>query len=252
MSNRRLTPGFQLISYARDGTGSLDRAWFGKANIYVKPNQVDQPFVVANELLCSRLASAVGLPVPVGDVASDFGGEIVWVSALVTLDGQETAPPAAGEVQVAQPDLVAGMCVFDVWVSNEDRHDENLIYHPKIGLWLIDHDQSLGGKKTGEPEVLERYRDQPLRYHLFRGVDLHPKHVDDWISRIRHVPTSAITRIVRLGASLELYPPDACQGIMEFLEHRRRRLPDLVRQSLGLKDTAPHGAEDAPNGEETT
>jgi hypothetical protein len=253
VSRHHVTPGLQLVSFLSEGTGSLERAYFGTANVYVKSDLPEHPAVVMNEYVCARLAAMIGMPVPVGDVARDAAGALVWASALVALNGQEPAPPDATELLSAEPDLGAGMFVFDTWVGNEDRHDENLIYHPKLGLWLFDHDKTLGGTKTGDVNILNRYRDQPLGFHLFRGIPLSAEHVGAWIQRVRSVPSSAILRSLHQGVALSLYSSAVRDGIMGYLEHRRQQLPQLVTRSLGLKvDAVTDSAAEATVGEEAT
>ncbi|WP_435582315.1 hypothetical protein [Amycolatopsis thermoflava] len=253
MGKQRIAPGLELVSFSRDGVGSVERAWFGRANVYVKPNSPDHPFVVANELICSRLASMVGLPVPVGDVALDGAGERVWASALVLLQGQEPAPADPEMLLTGEPDLVAGTLVFDTWIGNNDRHDDNLIYESSIGLWLYDHDKTLGGRKTGDAAVLEEHRDEPLSYHVFdRAAALNRKHVAAWIHRIRNAPASAILRILQHGVALSLYSTGARDGIMDFLDHRRQRLPQLVNRSLRDEDGGEPVADVWTDEEEAT
>lgn len=250
MSRRRGVPGLELVSYTRDGTGSVENAYFGTARVYVKPNQPGNPFVVANEFISSRLASMVGLPVPVGEVAKDAAGEVVWASALIGLKGQEPAPPAADVVLRDEPDLAAGAFVFDVWIANDDRHDDNVIYLPSIGFWIYDHDKTLGGRLTGLPDALTPYRDVPLTTHMFKGEPLDDALVGAWVQRVRGAPATAIKRILQIGATLGLYSSSAQAGIMEFLEYRRRQLPRLVSRSRGQEDADAAGGTESASGKE--
>lgn len=249
MARAKATPGIQLVRYTRDGDGP--RAWYGQANVYVKPNHADHPYVVANEFICAGLAAMLGLPVPMGALAADVAGETVWVSTLVGIKGQELAPPDSGDVVSAEPDIAAGILVFDAWVGNGDRHDSNLVFHPAIGLWIFDHEKTLGGAKTGSPEVMKSSRNFVDTSHLFRAEQLSEKHLGDWVQRVLHAPASAIARIVQSGVSHSLYSSQARDGIMEFLDYRRSRLRQLVRQWRGMHDGDTQGTREAEEGEAT-
>lgn len=227
----RLVPGLRLRSFVRDGTGSLPGAWFGTANVYVKPNEDDHQYVIANEFLASRLAAMIGLPSALGEVANDPAGHPVWVNALVGLEGQEVAPPDPAELVAAEPDLAAGVFVFDTWILNCDRHDENLTFHPKLGVWIYDHDQALGGRRTGEAVTMEGCKRSSLTYHVLADQYLAAEYIDAWIQRVQSVPRSSLSRAVQRGYRFALYTSDARDAIMSFLEDRRSQLRHLVKES---------------------
>jgi hypothetical protein len=122
--------------------------------------------------------------------------------------------------------------VFDVWIYNEDRHDENLIYHPNLGLWLIDHDQALAGPTLADPsDILPNYNDHPIRRHVFRGEHLDAGHVGQWVQLIQRFPMSVVNGIIDTGRRAGVYPAPYGDATRRFLRYRQANLPQLVEES---------------------
>jgi hypothetical protein len=232
MGRTPLQPGIKVISLDAPASDSANEYWWGTGQIHVKPRTPDHPWLVANEFVCARLAAAVGLPIPAGEIGQDQSDRVAWVTTVIDLNGQLVAPEDVRAIVAREPDLVAGVFVFDVWILNIDRHDENVISHPKLGLWVIDHDQALGGQRTGIPGALAALQDDALGFHAFGDADLDRARLRAWGDRVRAVPRSAVERLVTEGCRRGLYSKDVAAAVVNFILRRQGDVHRLVTRSL--------------------
>lgn len=109
----------------------------------------DNPMVGANELVAVRLAERLGLPV-LGHAVVERGGE--WFFASNWMDSSRFSPALDKELfaKCENRDCVYGTVVFDAWLINKDRHNENLVARrinrtspPRHALLLNDHSHLL-------------------------------------------------------------------------------------------------------------
>src|ERR1700704_3487166 len=87
----------------------------------VLPNQ---PFIVANELVCCSIARALLLPCPPGALM-ESGDSTYFFSLDFNLAGQALPPVAPATIVQLFPNLACGIIVFDALVMNSDRHPAN-------------------------------------------------------------------------------------------------------------------------------
>ena len=101
----------------------------------------DNPYEIANELLCARLGWAINLPIPSG-VVLQWEGDDYFASLHVSVSGEEL-PPAIDEdldAIVSNARLACGIIVFDSWILNEDRWRNNISYDDTTEkTTIIDH-----------------------------------------------------------------------------------------------------------------
>lgn len=229
MARSRLVPGIKVVSY---GARSGRHGCWGTGRVYIKQNTPDHRWLIANEYLSSRLATMIGLPTPPGDLGQDYARQPLWITTLVEYDGEPPAPEETPILAAREPDLAAGLLVFDVWVLNVDRHESNVCSHPKLGMWAIDHDQAFAYTKTGNGGSLAECQSEPLRWHLFRNSGLDPSLLHIWGQRVRNVPPSAIKRLVSDGSRRGLYPASLNSELTQFILHRQTQIHRLVNLSL--------------------
>ena len=239
---RRIEPGFKVLTQVALSTDDPDDSYWGTGRVFVKPQHRDKPMRVGYEFLAARLAAAIGLPVPAGDVGQDINARKAWVSAVIDYQGQEFAPERPELAVARQPDIAAGIFVFDVWVYNADRHEENLISHEKLGMWIIDHELAFGAVQLESPELLPHLNDRELRFHVFRDLPLDETYLQEWGERIRAIPATAIKRAVSEGFLRGLYPAPVRDSLITFLLHRQKEMHRLVRQSRPAPPPEPDGA----------
>lgn len=244
MPPRRRQPGIQIRSFDGLAGDDANGSYWGTASVLVKPDTPEAPNGVAAEFLSTRLANAVGIPVPMGDVALDFRNRVVWVSALVQLDGEELAPPDPTEVVARSPDIAAGIFVFDVWTLNGDRHDENFVYHSQVGLWAFDHALGVGQLYQSSFANLQQEINRPLTFHELRSEALQPARLHQWGERIRGLSRTAIERSILEAQQRGLITVEDRAGITELLLQRQTNIHRLVQRSLPQKaDKSEPGAE---------
>lgn len=237
------SPGVDVLNIDYGGAGGkgIHGGSWGKASVFFKPGYGDKltkansDMLPAIEWISSRLATAIGLPTPTGQIGL-MSGRKVWVSLAVKLNSEDVAPPDPALVVAAEPNLAAGAFVFDTWIYNDDRHDENILFHKDLGLWLIDHDQALSGPTmTDTLKGLPDFEKKALTRHVFRDL-VAERHLDDWVKRIRNFPLSVVKGIIETGHRAGVYPKSYGEGIVKFLDVRKANLADLVARS---QSTAP-------------
>ncbi|PWW24882.1 hypothetical protein JD79_04073 [Geodermatophilus normandii] len=242
-------PGIEIISLDAPGDGSND-TWWGSGRVFVKPSTPEHPHLALNELVAARLATVLGLPVPMGDVGHYDGDRAAWVSAQIALQGQDVAPPDPASLATIFPVLTAGIVVFDVWLHNVDRHEENLLYHPSLGLWLIDHDQCLAGSQEDIATTLSGSRDHSTPSYAFVSDQVIQAHAGEWIERIQRHTDAAVSRTVQDARDRRLLTADQGAAVLTFLSYRRRNLGALVQRSMGWPSPVPQTNDsDAQEGE---
>lgn len=226
---RKLRPGVDLLSIndlpgATTPEGSKDVYW-GTARIHAKVQDVDQPFMVANEFIGARLAMAVGLPALPGEVAR-YQGKKVWVTPQVTDETGITAPPIPEDLTTQSPEVAAGIQVFDIWVANVDRHSGNILFSPKIGAWLIDHEDILAGP-TGE-HINNRF-DGWIDGTQFLGTARRSdRWVKKWCLKIANIHGSIVPPIIDEAYSRDLLDASSRDKYKQVLSDRGRDIFNLV------------------------
>lgn len=187
-------PGVEIHSFEAitDEYGGTNDSWWGQATLHVKAQDHDCPYVVANELIGARLAAGIGLPTLPGEVATLSDGRIGWATPQIRYRGV-TPPPAykPDDVLNLYGSVAAGALVFDCWIQNIDRTIENFLFHPSLGIWLIDHEHSLAGRR-GEGLKSVPTPSTTMTAHAFRGMPMNDTDLQYWIQRVRTIPRDVI------------------------------------------------------------
>ena len=155
----------------------------------------DNPYLIANELICCRLAAAVGLPV-LGEVARDQDGATYWACSGCRLGRRNPVPPvSAHDIALAQMQVVAGMIVFDSWVNNTRRRADNVVCDERLGVWLVDHEYSLA--QPHDRAFTEKPDDEALAllgWHEFADEAIDKDLLRFWEQRVRTLSAHVIGR----------------------------------------------------------
>jgi hypothetical protein len=168
-----------------------------------------------------------------GEVARTHDGQLAWASALVGLQGQMLAPPDPAEIAAAMPAEAAAAVVFDVWINNIDRHEENLIYHPELGLWLLDHDQAFSGDSSDPVLALDGCKDHATRNWAFEAEQLDQGLVGLAVRRVTRLDQEALDAAGRFARARGVAVAGQADAFVRFLTYRRKHLATLVANSLG-------------------
>ncbi|QRI76046.1 MULTISPECIES: hypothetical protein [Rhodococcus] len=230
MSRRYREPGIEIESYTSitdDYAGAHD-SWWGVAKMHVKAQDHDLPFLLANELICCRLAAAIGLPVLPGEIALHPNGRKCWVTSQVSHAGVTVPPTRGQEVVAAHAPTIAGALVFDCWVLNEDRHEENFLFHPSLGIWLIDHDDALAGSDGRRFNTFAKTTDMTLGWHGFQSTELPLEALRFWAWRVKNAPMGAIDLALNEANARGLLPKANGATLRKLLRDRKERIDTLV------------------------
>ncbi|WP_327145232.1 hypothetical protein [Nocardia sp. NBC_01327] len=232
-------PGIEIESYTSisDEFAGTHDSWWGVAKMHVKAQNHDLPYLIANELICCRLAAALGLPVLPGEVAKHPDGRQCWVTPQISQAGMTVPPTRESEILGQYASTVAGAFVFDCWVLNEDRHEENFLFHPVLGMWLIDHDNALAGNDGARFETFAARFDMPLDWHGFSAAALPQQALEFWCWRVQSVPDAAIDLALGEVSARGLMQKSRTATLRRLLRSRRESIAGLVRQSLAQTRT---------------
>lgn len=222
--------------------------------------------ILANELLGSRLAARMGLPVAGAETVEVRRGLIERTDDLVIQLGRGREPcsaglqfgsrfpgdPAATVVYDFLPDeqlrevgnleAFAGILVFDKWTCNTNGR-QAIFYHgplpgpvenPRVGggryhATMIDHGFCFNAGEWNFPDApLRGIYARGMVYERVRGMDA----FEPWIARLDKLDEGAI------GEAAGQIPPewyegdlDALESMLGQLERRRRLVPELIRAS---------------------
>ncbi len=241
---RKLRPGIRVDEFLdiedSDDPGTYETRW-GRAWLQVKINDPTKPYMLANELIGARLAAALGLPTLPGEIARDFDGKDCWVTPRISETGT-TSPPPATEQQIAadHPTVVAGMLAFDSWIHNVDRTADNVLFDPRLGVWLIDHENSLA-----EPDgrafsrKAEQAAETPLASHPFAAMPLDPDGVRFWAARIAIISRHVIERPLDEANRRGLITKPEMAWMLKYLMARRTMISRLIPTLGDVTNPAP-------------
>lgn len=231
---RQPTPGIEVSDFRpwapeEDGDGEI---WTGNVRMILKPAADDHPMMLVNEFISSRLAQAIGLRCPAGDIAQMYDGRRAWATVDLLFRGHSPAPPRPKRILETAAHHAAGCVVFDTWILNDDRHEDNVVFHEYLGLWLIDHDQALGGKSEDLKAVLPTCSDRASSPRLFRGIALPERELAYWTTRVSAVPMSVVNGVIEEARRRNLCNRQQGVALRNFLHHRRDRITSLTTESL--------------------
>lgn len=204
------------------GAGVTDAFHIGMAAI-AKRASPSYPYVIANELICGRLARVVFLPCPPASLMED-AGELFFVSLDFNMSGGQLPPVNAARLLSDYPELCWGIILFDVWVMNGDRHRGNLAYDTTLKrVQVFDHSHAFAGAGG---DIASRFtalrNDLAMGQHCLNAISTYFGK-DMWIERIQAVPDYFIEGIVEAACSVGL-PPSQRSSSIELLKHRRDNL----------------------------
>lgn len=210
------------------GTGATGSIYVGGQGI-AKVASADLPYVVVNELICAHLAKAILLPIPPGFIIENEGTPY-YVSMDFNLSGEGLPPADAELIAQKHPELTCGIILFDIWILNDDRHNQNIAYDQATDkVQIFDHSHALLSNK--DPRTyLEGKRDQlGIGDHHCLGKELNSlEGMREWVDRISLVPEFYIREVVESVKSVGL-SSDQADFCKDFLLERRGKLLDLVR-----------------------
>ncbi|HTQ87460.1 MAG TPA: HipA family kinase [Candidatus Solibacter sp.] len=210
--------------------------------------------VLVNELLGTKLAERMGLPVPPVDVVEVRRELIENTAELVMQVGNSRAPCSAGRQfgsrypgepaetavhdflpdeqlgEVENLDAFAGMFAFDKWTCNTNGRQAIFFRGPgraRYQAWMIDQGFCFNAQNWDFP-------DAPLRglyararvYDAVRGMDA----FEPWTARMKRMADDGTLDEMASQVPAEWYEADldALYALLERLVRRIARLPELI------------------------
>jgi hypothetical protein len=193
------------------------------------------PYTVANEYICGRLASAVGLPVPPGTIARLNDGSWGYVMLRFGHRGDRLPPVDPPEVVRYKASLAAGVVAFDSWVINFDRHEGNLAYAQDVGLSVFDHGHALlGTTDAGAINHMEMFIDKPVISGCLVPHLQEPRHLHQWAHRLSVVPDDLVGEVCDTAGRLDIITRAEAKAVTTMLNARKVRLWDDIRKNEPL------------------
>jgi hypothetical protein len=213
-----------------------------------KTNAADHPYVVANELICTRLAQVLLLPIPPGFMIQ-HNSLPYYVSLDFNLSGHQLPPASPSALMSAQPLIGAGVLAFDAWVVNTDRHRNNLAFDTTTKqVQIFDHSHALYA--TDGTSMKSHENDIGfLQWHCLAGELRSLDDILTWCDRITSIPDYYIRAVVD-DTIEEGLPQAAAAACYDFLIERRTKLPDLFSKGVQFfpKLNPKPGTVGAPGG----
>jgi hypothetical protein len=191
------------------------------------------PYEVFNELVAMQLGRLIGLSVPPGMVV-EKEGSLYFASMHILETGGSLPDCDFARFCREMRREACGTMVFDAWIANNDRHDENMWFnYYDSEYFLIDHGQSLLG--NGGEVFLHSNRD---RLHIRTSTPALSEFITSfvdfrhWYDLIKAIPPDSIRRVVNEAAKVGI---DHLLANMtaDWLIERRARLPRLFSMERG-------------------
>jgi hypothetical protein len=210
-----------------------------KLSAFVKLLNIED---IAKEVLCAVLARKLHLPMLqpfyVGVDPFYLDGYPLANSQNVAFGIEEDSLRSwriRGNIEselVAWPEIER-CAVFDLWIGNEDRYPDNLLFAGNKHFWLIDHEECLSASL--KPESIIRSRLIEILGNGMKEFALHAmrKRLLHFVEDYKKIDWQEV---------LDLVLPDQIDGIekhylkyISFLKNRTHVMHDVVSECLGIK-----------------
>jgi hypothetical protein len=218
---------------------------FGYTQAFHKAPTESIPFRIPSEFVASKIGQLLGLPIPPCAITV-FGPEKIKLFSSLDFDFERSSlVPVLGDIVVSKlPLLCAGVVVFDIFIGNEDRHDENVVVDrgsdPKR-IHVFDHDHALlSGMNHHGIDKLEKLSNDigitgkpPLNNnrHVFLDELRSEKDLNYWVQRVSAIPEFMLDDLCRFARNELELAPQVASALSDFLRYRKRDLHRLIHQS---------------------
>jgi hypothetical protein len=218
---------YKIWAWGNQITGSATAPWHVGVNGVAKKADAGLPFLVANELICARLARLLGLPIPPSFVV-EKDGEPYHVSLNFHLAG-EALPPVDPVALVAEhPELACGVVLFDAWIVNMDRHRQNLAFDTySKAVTLFDHSHSFYYGQQPQTYLANAASSLSIGGHCLAQELTSASNFSTWLRRLAEIPRFQLEDAVH-DAIIDPFTTADANFALEFLLDRRDRLAGLL------------------------
>ncbi|MBT0670783.1 hypothetical protein HT136_20665 [Novosphingobium profundi] len=212
---------------------------------------------LANELLASTMARAVGLPTP-NVYLTLARPDVISLNKAPRLEDGNRIMFASSDVKVpsvvfqyqqdrgAMGSLLAsiisweglGRCYgYDTWIANIDRHAGNLLFGNPKEVWLIDHGHTFTGPVWESADLKAEYG---YRHRLSEWLTPSMDEPDrkmragEAASLESVIPKLDIDRLIRSSMVDQLLPSDEIAALRDFLRDRCSYVAYYTNRALGV------------------
>lgn len=221
---------------------------FGHTLAIHKTKWSGSPYCVPNEFIVAEIGHFLRLPIPPSGITYGDGGLVLFSGLDFNFDKLQLPHIVPDLCWAALPELCTGVVLFDIFIVNSDRHDENLavdnVARP-TAMRVFDHDQALLG--GGDPTIAGVERLNKLTNRL--GVTAGPvsrgnphclldevdtdKHFEGWIRRIEAIPEWFLSEVCSEARACGLSKTEAT-AVSDFLVSRRNGFREILNSNKTL------------------
>ncbi len=169
---QKVAKWFSYLERKPGPDSGLNEAWW----LYhrsVARGSSKNPYLLANEWICSSLGTLLRLPIPPFALMRKAAVSQRYFASL-DFGTKEVLPSDMDPKRLCEclPQLATGVVIFDIFIANPDRHEGNLKTddpdQPTV-IQLFDHDHALFGHEKGQgPDRLNKVSQDSLG--LFSGM----------------------------------------------------------------------------------
>jgi hypothetical protein len=192
----------------------------------------NQPFIVANELVCCNIARSLLLPCPPGALM-ESGNSTYFFSLDFNLAGQALPPVSPSAIVQLFPELAWGILVFDALIMNSDRHPANIAHDATTDrVQIFDHSHAFltpGGDI--DQTLAARGANLAIGGHCLASVIDTLSGLSVWIEKVKQIPDYFIDGIIEAGCTCGI-PSDRKDLLATFMKDRRNNLGSLFSANM--------------------
>lgn len=227
------------------GTGVADSYNFSISAIAKSNYSI--PYCIPNELICSRIGQFLCLPLPPSGIVHVPGlpsnVPAYWFASMDFNLAGDSLPPIDPNSCVTELSLLStGLLLFDVLITNSDRHAGNLALLPSTfsdapKMNVFDHSHALFGYAPGQG--IPRLNSLKGRLGISGGPYTSGNrhclldeigtcvHFNEWIERIKSLPNFFVREVCKEAVGLGIDDIEANE-VYNFLTHRRDNIRDII------------------------
>lgn len=210
---------------------------------------------LVNELVCSTLGRAIGLPIPEGFIVRARSSDLPESANLANHQGEALIFACA---DVGHPSLKRRLAqdgneyaqlllktwkewdttaIFDEWIANPDRHPGNLLIETANKVWLIDHSHAFTGPNWNTADLMpERTVKNQVADVVFPELPLPAR----MAVRSKAAELAKLFSIVKPDDALSachvthFMGPQDLAALRNFITGRVEKIFDLISTRLGI------------------
>lgn len=200
-------------------------------NGIAKKSSIENPNIIFNELLSSKIGQVLLLPIPPGFLIESENDKY-FASLNFNLAGHNLPPVNTTKIIQNHPQLVWGVLLFDALILNYDRHKKNIAYfESKNKVQIFDHDRSFISTHTDYETIkfhLEGH-EETINYgnHCLANKINTTLGLDYWIFKIKSIPDYFIKELINSFNNLGLNH-DVRKFSVDFFINRKNNIKSLV------------------------